>query len=125
MKVLDLQAIVETLAMACTRYGRKNLRILYDALSTLAELMGSELAEPSLLRIFMPPLLAKWQSLGDTDRDLLPLLECFTALTTALGVQPPHAPGPKCMLDQLAWAVCRHVTIRCAAYACTCSRMYA
>lgn len=84
----DAQIILETLATACTRYGRKNLRILYDALSTLAELVGNALAEPSLLRIFMPPLLAKWQSLGDTDRDLLPLLECFTALITALGAAP-------------------------------------
>ena len=81
----DVQVILDTLATACTRYGRKNLRILYDALSTLAELVGNALAEPGLLRIFMPPLLAKWQSLADTDRDLLPLLECFTALITALG----------------------------------------
>ena len=86
MKVhVCLQIILETLANACATYGRKNLRILYDALSTLAELVGSELAEPSLLRIFMPPLVAKWQSLGDTDRELLPLLECFTGITSAIG----------------------------------------
>lgn len=80
-----LRPILETLAKACATYGRKNLRILYDAISTLAEMAGKELADPSLLRIYMPPLVAKWQSLGDTDRDLLPLLECFTGITSAVG----------------------------------------
>ena len=80
-----LRVILETLAKACATYGRKNLRILYDAISTLAEMAGKELADPSLLRIYMPPLVAKWQSLGDTDRDLLPLLECFTGITSAVG----------------------------------------
>ena len=80
-----LKLILETLAKACATYGRKNLRILYDAIKTLAELMGDSLAEPSLLRLYMPPLVAKWQSLGDTDRDLLPLLECFTSVALAIG----------------------------------------
>lgn len=83
-----LRVILETLAKACATYGRKNLRILYDAISTLAEMAGKELADPSLLRIYMPPLVAKWQSLGDTDRDLLPLLECFTGITSAVGECP-------------------------------------
>lgn len=80
-----LKPILETLAKACATYGRKNLRILYDAISTLAEMVGKELADPNLLQIYMPPLVAKWQSLADTDRDLLPLLECFTAITSAVG----------------------------------------
>ena len=80
-----LRVILETLAKACATYGRKNLRILYDAISTLAEMAGKELADPSLLRIYMPPLIAKWQSLGDSDRDLLPLLECLTGITSAVG----------------------------------------
>ena len=83
--VTRLKVILETLAKACATYGRKNLRILYDAIKTLAELMGDSLAEPSLLRLYMPPLVAKWQSLADTDRDLLPLLECFTSVALAIG----------------------------------------
>ncbi len=80
-----LKVILETLAKACATYGRKNLRILYDAISTLAELVGEHLAVPNLLRVYMPPLVAKWQSLADSDRDLLPLLECFTAIAPAIG----------------------------------------
>ena len=89
-----LKPILETLAKACATYGRKNLRILYDAISTLAEMVGKELADPHLLRIFMPPLVAKWQSLPDTDRDLLPLLECFTAITSAIGNPSSQASMP-------------------------------
>jgi hypothetical protein len=28
----------------------------------------------------MPPLIAKWQQLPDSDKDLFPLLECFTSI---------------------------------------------
>jgi len=35
----------------------------------------------------MPPLVLKWQALGDTDRELLPLLECLTSLAQALGAR--------------------------------------
>ena len=80
-----LKPILETLAKACATYGRKNLRILYDAIKTLAEMVGDSLADPALLRIYMPPLVAKWQSLADSERDLLPLLECFSALASATG----------------------------------------
>ena len=37
--------VLETLAAALGVYGRKNLRILYDAISTLADAVGSALAE--------------------------------------------------------------------------------
>lgn len=80
-----LKPILDTLAKACATYGRKNLRILYDAIKTLAEMVGDSLADPGLLRVYMPPLVTKWQSLADSERDLLPLLECFSALASAIG----------------------------------------
>ena len=83
-----LKPILDTLAKACATYGRKNLRILYDAIKTLAEMVGDSLADPGLLRVYMPPLVAKWQSLADSERDLLPLLECFSALASAIGKLP-------------------------------------
>ncbi|CAL8464616.1 g4151 [Coccomyxa elongata] len=79
-----LPAILKTVAAALAMYGRKNLRILYDAISTLADAVGSALAEPAAMQILMPPLQEKWASIGDTDRDLLPLFECFTSLAQAL-----------------------------------------
>ena len=80
-----LQIILQALGQAAVSYTRKNLRILYDALSTLADAVGSALADANLLKLVMPPLLSKWQTFSDTDRELMPLLECFTSLATAIG----------------------------------------
>ena len=79
------QIILQALGQAAVSYTRKNLRILYDALSTLADAVGSALADAKLLQLVMPPLLSKWQTFSDTDRELMPLLECFTSLATAIG----------------------------------------
>ncbi len=83
---LLLQPILETLGKACSLYGRRNLRMLYDALSTLADMVGRPLAQPDCIQLFMPPLLQRWQSTEDTDRELLPLLEVFTTIAQALGM---------------------------------------
>mmetsp|Transcript_9191 Transcript_9191/g.26329 ORF Transcript_9191/g.26329 Transcript_9191/m.26329 type:complete len:907 (-) Transcript_9191:548-3268(-) len=80
-----LQSILQCLAMAADQYQRRNLRILYDALSTLAEGMGSSLAQPEYMSLLMPPLLRKWESLADTDKDLLPLMTCLTSIAQAVG----------------------------------------
>ncbi|CAK7329452.1 unnamed protein product [Dovyalis caffra] len=64
---------------------RRNLRIVYDAIGTLADAVGAELNQPAYLEILMPPLIAKWQQLSNADKDLFPLLECFTSLAQALG----------------------------------------
>jgi len=36
--------------------------------------------QPKYLEILMPPLISKWQLLPDNDKDLFPLLECFTSI---------------------------------------------
>ncbi|KAF2552995.1 hypothetical protein F2Q68_00033829 [Brassica cretica] len=65
---------------------RRNLRIVYDAIGTLADSVREELNKPAYLEILMPPLVAKWQQLSNSDKDLFPLLECFTSISQALGV---------------------------------------
>lgn len=75
--------ILECMAIACQSYTRKNLRLLYDSLRTLADQIGLILAAPNYRSIIMPPLLQKWQQMEDTDRELLPLLECFMSLAMA------------------------------------------
>ncbi|KAL3614446.1 hypothetical protein CASFOL_041707 [Castilleja foliolosa] len=47
---------------------------------TLADAVGGELNQPKYLEVLIPPLIAKWQQLSDFDKDLFPLLECFTSL---------------------------------------------
>ena len=77
--------MLQCLGLAVRQYQARNLRLAYDALSTLASAIGAELASPQLLPLLLPPLLERWRALGDDDRDLPPLLECMTAVCRNLG----------------------------------------
>lgn len=63
---------------------QKNLLILYDTIGTLADSVGNHLNKPEYIQMLMPPLILKWDSLNDHDKDLFPLLECFSSVATAL-----------------------------------------
>ncbi|KAK4853529.1 hypothetical protein QYF36_010621 [Acer negundo] len=80
-----LEVILQHLMCAFARYQRKNLRIVYDAIGTLADAVGEELNQARYLQILMPPLIAKWQHLSNSDKDLFPLFESFTSIAQALG----------------------------------------
>ncbi|XP_038975247.1 transportin-1 isoform X2 [Phoenix dactylifera] len=80
-----LEIILQHLLCAYGKYQRRNLRIVYDAIGTLADAVGGELNQPKYLDILMPPLISKWQQLSNSDKDLFPLLECFTSIAQALG----------------------------------------
>ncbi|GJT10077.1 transportin-1 isoform X1 [Tanacetum coccineum] len=67
------------------KYQRWNLIIVYDAIGTLADVVGGELNEPKYIKILMTLLFAKWQQLSNSEKDIFPLLECFTSITHALG----------------------------------------
>ena len=79
-----LHDIIHTLVCAFTKYQHKNLLILYDAIGTLAESVGPYLNIQEYIGMLMPPLIEKWNSLGDKDKDLFPLLECLSSLAIAL-----------------------------------------
>eukprot|EP00873_Tetraselmis_striata_P017576 jgi/Tetstr1/437840/TSEL_026480.t1 len=81
-----LQSILQCLSLAAERYGRRNIRLLYDAVSTLADAVGSALAQPDAMRMLMPPLWRKWEALLDTDKDLLPLMNCFVSVAQNAGL---------------------------------------
>lgn len=88
-----LEPVLKTLVLAFDKYQQKNLLILYDALGTLADSVGSALNQPEFVNIVMPPLIAKWQSLHDSDPDLIPLLECMSSVTIAIGAGfAPYSP---------------------------------
>ena len=79
-----LYDIIQTLVFAFSKYQHKNLLILYDAIGTLAESVGPYLNNPEYIGMFMPPLIERWNSLRDDDKDLFPLLECLSSLAIAL-----------------------------------------
>lgn len=76
-----LQPIIENLIFAFQKYQQKNLYILYDAISTLAEAVGIALADEQILTPLMKPLTEKWQAIPDDSPALVPLLSvrciCF------------------------------------------------
>ncbi|KAL3078600.1 hypothetical protein niasHT_035083 [Heterodera trifolii] len=76
--------ILGTLVEAFKRYQAKNLLILYDAVGTLADSVGGNLAEPPYAEMIMDPLMSKWAQLRDDDKELFPLLECISSVATAL-----------------------------------------
>ncbi|CAG8571826.1 5868_t:CDS:10, partial [Racocetra persica] len=81
-----LDPILRNLVFAFTKYQHKNLLILYDAIGTLADSVSGALNKKEHIDILMPPLIEKWHLLKDDDRDLFPLLECLSSVTTALGL---------------------------------------
>jgi len=89
-----LLPILSSLVTAFRKYQHKNLLILYDALGTLADSVGSSLAKPELLQVLMPPLIERWQKLLDDEQDLIPLLECLSSVVIAIGPAfAPYAPA--------------------------------
>uniref|UniRef100_A0A914VK87 Transportin-1 n=1 Tax=Plectus sambesii TaxID=2011161 RepID=A0A914VK87_9BILA len=82
--VPDLPEILTTLVAAFERYQAKNLLILYDAVGTLADSVGSYLNNQEYIELLMPPLMNKWMKLRDEDKELFPLLECLSSVATAL-----------------------------------------
>lgn len=79
-----LKHVLETIASAFQIYQKKNIFILYDAIRTLCDSVGAHLNKPIFIQLVIPPLITKWNSLLDDDKDLLPLLECLTGVATAL-----------------------------------------
>lgn len=79
-----LPEVLSTLVEAFKRYQAKNLLILYDAVGTLADSVGMNLAEPEYVEMIMAPLMNKWSVLKDDDKELFPLLECLSSVATAL-----------------------------------------
>ncbi|KAI0317407.1 ARM repeat-containing protein [Amylostereum chailletii] len=80
-----LEPVLRNLVFAFEKYQHKNMLILYDAVGTLADAVGTALQNPVYVDILMPPLTKKWSKLKDDDEDLIPLLECLASVTIAMG----------------------------------------
>jgi hypothetical protein len=81
-----LDAIIPNFAFAFSKYQRKNLLTLLDAIGTLADSVGSELNRPEFIEGLMPLILKKWQTLPDDDRDLFALLEVNTNIINIINI---------------------------------------
>ncbi|KAJ5088710.1 hypothetical protein N7456_012326 [Penicillium angulare] len=65
------------------KYKDRNMYILYDCVQTLAECVGSDLAQPHLVEILMPALIDRYHQVNDQSRELFPLLECLGYIAAA------------------------------------------
>ncbi|CAG7877358.1 unnamed protein product, partial [Brassica rapa] len=103
--VPHLGVILQHLMCPFGKYQRRNLRIVYDAIGTLADSVREELNKPAYLEILMPALVAKWQQLSNSDKDLFPLLECFTR----------RSPSPFVLSEpekrERRWYLCHYLNI--------------
>ncbi|GJR38821.1 transportin-1 isoform X1 [Tanacetum coccineum] len=98
----ELAPRLEIILQMCTfgKYQRRNLRIIYDTIGTLADVVGGELNQPKYLEILMTPLIAKWQQLSNSDKDHFPLFECFTSTAQALGLTKGLGCGIESLVSQ-------------------------
>ena len=82
-----LVPILQNLMFAFRKYQTKNLLMMYDAVGTLCESVtgSAQIRDPGCVAILLPPLVEKWHQLADDDRQIFPLLECFTSVAKALG----------------------------------------
>ncbi|KAI9096095.1 Transportin-PC [Phlyctochytrium arcticum] len=85
-----LETVLQTQVLAFDKYQHKNLLILYDAVGTLADSVGSALSNDRFINLLMTPLVRRWQMIEDMDRGIFPLFECMSSVATALG--PKFAP---------------------------------
>ncbi|KAF2722862.1 ARM repeat-containing protein [Polychaeton citri CBS 116435] len=77
--------IIQQFVRCFGKYKDKNMYILYDCVQTLAENAGPALAQPELVEILMPALIARWEKVQDSSREMFPLLECLAFVAIALG----------------------------------------
>eukprot|EP00210_Caulerpa_lentillifera_P007562 g7222.t1 len=77
--------ILRNLAGVCWKYGRKNLRFVYDAISTLAENAPQSLSIASERVILLTPLLSQFEKVPDCDKTLPALFSCLGAIIGVCG----------------------------------------
>lgn len=79
-----LPSILQVLKTAFGIYHRKNTLILFDAVGTLADQVGSDLNREDHIQVLMPVLIHKWSRVKDDDPMLFPLFESLTYVSSAL-----------------------------------------
>jgi transportin-1 len=85
--VTYIKPILQAIASASERYQQNNMVVLFDAISTLADAVGGELAsQQDHVNSLMQPLINRWNAVtSDTDPALVPLFECLAYVFRALG----------------------------------------
>lgn len=86
------EAVLSQLASCIAVYKARNLIVLYDAIQTVSETLGSQgLASSDSIRNAVTSvwsgLLTKWSQMEKMDKEAWPLMECLGALSAVCGTQ--------------------------------------
>lgn len=80
-----IKIIVQQFVTAMRQYKDRNMFILYDCVQTLAEHVNTALARDDVVEILMPALIERWKKVKNDSKELFPLLECLSYVSTSLG----------------------------------------
>jgi transportin-1 len=78
--------LVSAIVQAFNIYQAKNMLLLYDMLGAMSEAVGDALNQPQLVAGFMPPLMQRFRTISDDDRNLWPVFECMGLVASSLRV---------------------------------------
>lgn len=85
-----LPDLLQILATATTIYRGRALLNLLDAVSSLCDAFGETLKDPRFMEPLVSPLIVLWEKTQDNDRVLWTLMETFTSLFLAIGLEARH-----------------------------------
>lgn len=78
--------LFQHLRLCFSKYQAKNVFALYECIQTVALACTQAVQEnPAIVNPVIEPMLARWNSLSEDDRELLAILECFSYLAIAMG----------------------------------------
>ncbi|KAM3223678.1 hypothetical protein ACQJBY_057188 [Aegilops geniculata] len=80
-----MEIILEQLILELGKHQARDLWLISEALCSLIDVVGAKVNKAEHLHIFVPLLIEKWQQLQKSNKDILPLLECFTSIAQAAG----------------------------------------
>ncbi|AEC06565.1 ARM repeat superfamily protein [Arabidopsis thaliana] len=79
--VPHLEKILQQLMRAFGKYQKRNLKVLLDAIRALADSVGINLNKRAYIKILIPPLVSTLEQISNSDKDVIPLLKCFTSIS--------------------------------------------
>jgi hypothetical protein len=80
-----LDKIVPTVVQAYGMYQTRSSFVLHETIGSICYAVTQELDQPQYMNVLMPCLIQRWNSIGDQDIHLIPLLEALSAVSSAIG----------------------------------------
>lgn len=82
-----LATILPSVQQAFAQYGLKNQLVLCDVVGTLADAVGSALANPQFTGHYLPDLMRKFAATEDFSDHIFPVMECVSSVVMAIGLE--------------------------------------